>query len=73
MFKNMTIAILAVILLIVTCNTTFNWGPMNFEMPTRSTDAKIEQRLMSAARLIEAAKTDKILHRKVEKILSEWE
>ena len=73
MFKNMTIAILAVIVLIVVCNSTFNWGPMNFQMPSRSTDARIEQQLMSAARLIEAAKTDKVLRRKVEKVLVEWE
>lgn len=73
MFKNMIIAVLAVTLLIVICNTSFNWGPMSFQMPSRSTDTKIEQRLMSAARLIEDAKTDKVLRQKVEKVLANWE
>lgn len=78
MFKNTIILILSVILLIVICNGTFDLrGPIRVGFPARnsnhSTEAKIEARLMSAARLIEDAKTDKILRSKVEKVLENWE
>lgn len=72
MFKNTTILCLVVIVLIVVCNSTFDFGPTHFEMPARSTETRIEQRLMDVARLMEEAKTDKILRSKVEEVLSKW-
>lgn len=73
MFKNITILALVVLLLIVVCNSTFGVGGFHFSMPSHSTETKVERQLMSAARLIEQAKTDKALKRKVEQILVNWD
>ncbi len=77
MFKNITILILAVLLLIVICNSTLDFS---FTLPSRSKPViknpqikQAEQKIMDAARIIEQLKDDEILREKVKGILEQLE